>query len=170
MTSLKQHACALALLVLFWAPSLVGQIKTTPSTSPRGNTAQTTGNPRTRGARQEPCWKQAGVPHSTIERRKQIEENTRSQVQSVCNDSSLTPQQKREKIHQLREQAHQEIASLMTPQQAEAWKACREQRAAARGERSGGGRGVHHGGGGPCGETPSGKGAQTRENEEPDEP
>lgn len=171
MTSLKPHGCAVTLLGLLLASPLVAQIKTTPSTSPRGITAQTPGNPRTRGARQEPCWKQVGVPHSAIERRRQIEENTRSQVQAVCNDSSLSPQQKREKIHQLREQAHQEVAALMTPQQAEAWKACRQQRAAARGERGGGGRGMHHGGGaGPCGEMSSGKHAPTPNNEEPEEP
>ena len=173
MTSLKPRGYAVALLVLVSASSLVAQIKTTPppSTSPRGITAQTPGNPRKRAARQEPCWLQVGIPHSAIERRKQIEENTRSQVQAVCNDSSLSPQQKRQKIHRLREQAHQEAAALMTPQQAEALKACRQQRAAARGERGGGGRGMHHGGGeGPCGEMPSGKGAQPRENEEPEQP
>ena len=105
--------------------------------------------------RQEPCWQEAGISKSAMEQRRQIEQNTKSEVQSVCNNSSLTPQQKREKIRQLHQEAKQQIAGLITPQQQEALKACQQQRAAAHAPHPGGG--AHAGGGeGPCGEMISG--------------
>jgi len=168
MTSLKPHGRAVALLVLLSAFSLLGQINTTTrsSTSPRGITIQTPKTRRARNAREQPCWQQVGIPRSAIERRRQIEQNTRSQVHAVCNDSSLSPQEKREKIRQLREQAHQEVEAVISPQQQQELKACQEERAAARGEggRGHSGGGMHRGGGsGPCGEMPSGKDTQTRQ-------
>ncbi len=152
MTSLKRHGWAVALLALLSASSLLGQI------SPK--------IPRPRTAREQPCWQQVGIPRSAVERRKQIEQNTRSQVQAVCNDSALSLQEKREKIRQLREHAHQEVEAVISPQQQEELKACQQERAAARG---GGGRGhagggMHRGGGsGPCDEMPSEKDTPTRE-------
>ncbi len=168
MAELKPLGYALALVVLLPASSLLAQTTTTaqPSTSPPGITAQTTRNPRIRGARQRPCWQQVGIPQSAIERRKQIEETARSQVQAVCHDSSLSPQQKREKIRQLREQARNEAEALLTPQQQEALRTCREQHVAGRGRRGG----IHRGGAGPCGEMPSNKHAQTEQELEPEQP
>ncbi|HLB87240.1 MAG TPA: hypothetical protein VJK29_06275 [Terriglobales bacterium] len=167
MAESKPLGYAPALLVLLSASSLLAQTTTTaqPSTSPPGITAQTTRNPRIRGARQRPCWPQVGIPQSAIERRKQIEENTRSQVQAVCHDSSLSHEQKREKIRQLREQARKEAEALPTPQQQEALKACREQRVAGRGGRGG----IHQGGSEPCGEMPN-QHAQTEQDSEPEQP
>jgi hypothetical protein len=81
--------------------------------------------------RQEPCWQEAGISKSAMEQRKQIEQNTRAEIQSVCNDSALTPQQQREKIRQLHQQTRQQIEGVITPQQQEALKACQQQRAAA---------------------------------------
>jgi hypothetical protein len=152
MTSLKPHGWAVALLALLSASSLLGQI------NPK--------IPRPRTARGQPCWQQVGIPRSAIERRKQIEQNTRSQVQAVCNDSALSPEQKREKIRKLHEQAHQEVEAVINPQQQQELKACQQERAAARGEggRGHSGGGVHRGGGnGPCGEMPSDKETPTRE-------
>jgi hypothetical protein len=85
-------------------------------------------------------------------------------VQAVCHDSSLSPQQKREKIRQLREQV-QEAEALLTPQQQEALRTCREQRVAGRGGRGG----IHHGGAEPCSEMPN-KHAQTEQESEPEQP
>jgi hypothetical protein len=85
-----------------------------------------------------------------MQQHKAIEEHTRQQVESVCADSSLTPQQKHEKIQTLEEQAHQEMSRSVTPQQMQALKSCR----ASRGESGhmGGMGGGHQGG--PCGEMP----------------
>jgi hypothetical protein len=71
--------------------------------SPRGKVATVTA----KAAHPAPCWEEAGVPKSVIEQRRQIERNTHAEIQSVCNDSSLTPEEKREKIRQLHQQAHQ---------------------------------------------------------------
>jgi hypothetical protein len=81
-----------------------------------------------------------------MQQRKQIEESTRGQVEAVCGDSSLSPQQKQQKIHQLREEAQKQIEGAITPQQEQALKSCRESR--SEGPHPGG---MHAGGGGPCG-------------------
>ncbi len=107
-----------------------------------------------RQPRQTPCWEQAGISKSAIERRRQIQQETRAQVEAVCADSALTMQQKLEKIREIRQRARQESEGLITPQQQEALKACQQ-------ARSGGGhpgmRGHPSGGTGPCGEMPTGK-------------
>jgi len=105
-------------------------------------------------ARPEPCWQEVGISKSVIEQRHAIERNTHAEIQSICNDSSLTTEQKHEKIHQLHRQAHQEMEALITPQQREALKACHQQRAAARLPRPD--SGTHPGlSRGPCGEITS---------------
>ena len=55
---------------------------------------------RMQAAHVKPCWEVAGISKSAIAERRRIEQETRSQVQSVCNDSSLNEQQKREKIRE----------------------------------------------------------------------
>jgi len=107
---------------------------------------------RMQAAHEKPCWEVAGISKSAIAERSRIEQETRSQVQSVCNDSSLNEQQKREKIGEIRQQSHQQINALISPQQQEALKACQKERAAARGGSAGHGAGEIHRGGGPCGE------------------
>jgi periplasmic protein CpxP/Spy len=121
-----------------------------------GSTSPTSPAPSSRrGGRQQPCWQVAGISQQTAQEHHQIEEKTRSEVQSVCTNSSLSPQQKQEQIRQLHEQAHKQMEALITPQQQEALKSCREQRG---GEHEHGG-GMHRGGGeGPCGEMPARKG------------
>ncbi len=102
-------------------------------------------------AHEKPCWEVAGISKSAIAERRRIEQETRSQVQSMCNDSSLNEQQKREQIREIRQQSHQQIEALISPQQQEALKACQKERAAAGGGSAGhGAGGIHHGG--PCGE------------------
>ena len=107
---------------------------------------------RMQAAHVKPCWEVAGISKSAIAERRRIEQETRSQVQSVCNDSSLNEQQKREKIREIRQQSHQQIDALISPQQQEALKACQKERAAARGGSAGHGAGGIHRGEGPCGE------------------
>jgi hypothetical protein len=81
---------------------------------------------------QPPCWQQVGISKGVIEQRRSVEQNTRAQVESVCADSALTPQQKHQKIKELRQQARQQIDAIITPQQQEELKACNAQRAANR--------------------------------------
>ncbi|HWX91356.1 MAG TPA: hypothetical protein VNY29_01895 [Terriglobales bacterium] len=81
---------------------------------------------------QPPCWQQVGISKGVIEQRRSLEQNTRTQVESVCADSSLTPQQKHQKIKELRQQARQQIDAIITAQQQEELKACNAQRATNR--------------------------------------
>jgi len=116
---------------------------------------------RMQAAHVKPCWEVAGISKSAIADRRRIEQENRSQVQSVCNDSSLNEQQKREKIREIRQQSHQQIEGLVSPQQQEALKACQKERAAARGGGSAGhGAGGIHRGEGPCGEMTAPKPAE----------
>jgi len=138
MTRMRQFGFAVAVLTLLGGYPLAAQTASTPA-SPRGTTP----------THQKPCWQQAGISQSAMQQRKQIEESTRSQVESVCSDSSLTPQQKQQKIHQLHQQAQKQLAGVMSSQQEAALKSCREGR--GEGPHMGGGHG-----GGPCGEMTSG--------------
>ena len=115
---------------------------------------------RMQAAHVKPCWEVAGISKSAIAERRRIEQETRSQVQSVCNDSSLNEQQKREKIREIRQQSHQQIDALISPQQQEALKACQKERAAARGGSAGHGAGGIRRGEGPCGEMTAPKPAE----------
>jgi hypothetical protein len=163
MTKLKNLAYTVALAFLLSASSLLAQ--TPKGTLPQGTTATPTKAPGVWRAHQQPCWQQAGISQSAIQQRKQVEESTRSQVQAVCSDSSLSPQQKREKIRQLHEQAHHQIEGLISPSQQEALKACQQERSGVHG----GHGGVHAGGGvGPCGEPVPGKGTARSTNPEPE--
>jgi hypothetical protein len=80
------------------------------------------------------CWQQVGVPPSIAREGRELERRTHSQVMAVCQDPSLSAQQKREQIHQLREQAIEQVKGLVTEQQAEAYKNCM---AEGHGERAG---------------------------------
>jgi hypothetical protein len=174
MKALKPFVCATAMLVLLTAPSVLAQTKSTtpPTTSPRGTT---TGQPSTTGTgrtRAKPCWQQVGISQSVMQQRKQLDANTHAQIQSVCNDSSLTAQQKREKIHQLREQARNQIQGLLSSEQEQALRSCRERQhegGEGRGEPAAGGHGMHHGrGGDPCGKTTSTTGPRSMDESEPE--
>ncbi len=111
-----------------------------------------------RTARQEPCWQQAGISKGALQQRKSLEQSARAEIQSVCANSSLTPQQRREQIRAIHERTRQQVDALISPQQREALRACQE-------ARSGGhaGRGGFHGGGGGRGEGPCGELYETKE-------
>lgn len=151
-------------LVAFTALPALSQ---TGTGAPGGSAPQTGSNSpgSRRGQKQQPCWQAAGISQSAFQQHHQIEENTRSQVQSVCSNSSLSPQQKQEQIRQLHEQAQKEMQNLVSPQQQEALRSCREQR----GEQHGGG---HRGGGGEggCGEMPAGNGSHSGKAQSQSEP
>jgi Spy/CpxP family protein refolding chaperone len=51
----------------------------------------------------------------------EIRENAKSQAQSVRNDTSLTPEQKREKIRQIHRDAGRQIDAVLTPEQRKIW-------------------------------------------------
>jgi Spy/CpxP family protein refolding chaperone len=118
--------------------------------------AQTSGQTGTHPAgqahvRQEPCWKQVGISESAKEQRDAIASDRRSQVESVCADTSLSPQQKQQKIHKIRQEAKQKIDGVITPEQEQQLQACQKERSPGHPVTGG----AHHSGGGPCGEMTS---------------
>lgn len=135
------------------AAPLLAQNGTAPST---GNPPQSTPPAPTR---QEPCWRQAGITRPVMEQRHSIEMEVHSQVASVCENSSLTPQQKQQQVREIRQQAQQKMDALITPEQQGTLHACQPQRG------SGAPNGGHHpGGAGPCGNFATSQGRQGASN------
>lgn len=102
--------------------------------------------------RREPCWEVAGISKSAMQQRHVLAQQTRQEVEAVCANTSLTPAQKQQRIREIHQQERQQMQGLITPQQEEALRACRQER----------GGGTHVGGGhigghglGPCGTLPS---------------
>jgi hypothetical protein len=65
----------------------------------------------------------------------------------VCSNSSLTPQQKREQVTAIRQQGHQKMEGMVTPEQEKTLTACQQERGMGHP-----GSGTHEGMGGGCGE------------------
>src|SRR6266536_2879502 len=85
------------------------------SAQPSG--AQVNNNPNAQHTPQakvheEPCWQKVGITKEAKEQRDAIALDTHSQVQAVCSDSSLTPQQKKQKIQQIHQESKQKVGGL----------------------------------------------------------
>jgi periplasmic protein CpxP/Spy len=142
---MKKLFCCSALFLCAWP--LLAQT-TPPATNPPG---QTGGMHR---GNFTPCWQQAGIEKSVMEQRWSIERDTRSQVEAVCSNSSLTPQQKHQQAREIHQQARQKMDGLVTPEQEKALTSCQQQRGGN--HSGGGGGGAHEEAGGGCGEWPHG--------------
>ena len=118
-----------------------------------------TQHPQPARVRQEPCWQQIGISKDVIDQRDAIQQDTHSQVQSVCADTSLTPQQKSQKIREIHQEAKQKMSGLISEEQQQQLESCRKQRAGNNPAAAG----VKHPGTGPCGElqAPKPSGGQT---------
>jgi hypothetical protein len=68
----------------------------------------------------------------------------------ICENTSLSAQQKREQIRDGFQQTEQQVHGLLTPQQQDAIKQCRQERRGNRKGMRGGMRGMRRGGGDPC--------------------
>ena len=88
----------------------------------------------THGAGHIACWKQVGISPAAMQQRRAIMEAAKTKVQTVCKDESLTPQQKKEQIHQIHQEAVQQAEGLISAAQSEALKKCQHEQAAASGE------------------------------------
>jgi Spy/CpxP family protein refolding chaperone len=145
-------ASRLLLLAVAWTLAVLplhSQVSV-PRPAPPVRGSQNSANP---APHQQPCWQQVGISKTAMDQRRSIEQNTRTQVEAVCADTSLTVQQKHEKIKEIRQQSHQEIEAVITPEQQQELKACNASRAAnhpapAPVPRPGAGTG-------PCGELPT---------------
>ena len=106
--------------------------------------------PRNR-TRREPCWQVAGIPRGAMRQARTVRLQAREEIEAVCANSSLTLKQKHEQIRGIHQREKQQVEALISPQQEQALRACRQERGLGRQE-GGGGRGM-----GPCGELPRGK-------------
>jgi hypothetical protein len=110
---------------------------------------------------QEPCWKQAGISQSVMEQRRGVGRDAHSQVENVCQNSSLTPQQKQEQVREIRQQAEQKLDALITSEQQSALHACQQQRGMNGSSHPGSSHlGYRRSGSGPCGNLGSPQGRQ----------
>lgn len=138
---------ALSAGLLFAQDSTPPSSSNPPSSAPPAHLAR---------GRQVPCWQQAGISPSVMEQHRTIERDAHSQIEAVCENSSLTPQQKQQQAREIRQQAQQKIDALVTPEQQTTLRSCQQQRAANRLPNEG----RHAGGAGPCGNFGSAQGRQ----------
>ncbi len=97
----------------------LAQTPTVP-TPPRGaSIPRLSGRPR-----QIPCWQQVGVLPAVMQRIKGIRDNTRGQVSTACSDSSLSRDQKLDKIAGIKKSAREQIDALIPPHTQEAMRSC----------------------------------------------
>jgi hypothetical protein len=102
------------------------------------------------GGGMQPCLHEAGIERSAMEQLMSAQRDMHARVQEVCSNSSLSPQEKRQKVQEIRQQAHQKIESFLTPDQQKKLTACRQQHGESM-------PGILSGaGGGGCGERPMG--------------
>lgn len=143
---------SLPLLAQHGAKSSGNPPATPSSIESSGNTNEAAGGHR------EPCWKVAGIAPATLQQRRSIEQNAKAEIAAACADSSLTPQQRHQKIQQIHQQTMQSVEALFTPQQQAALKACRQAReeaaqSASQSHPQNTSTEAPHPQGGPCGET-----------------
>jgi len=96
-----------------------------PTTAPHSGP---TGVKGPAGQKSEPCWEQAGISKSVMEQRRSIQESTRSQIQAVCSETNLSEQQKREKIHEIRQAAQGKVNAMISPAERQQLEACQRGR------------------------------------------
>lgn len=142
----KAGLCAVLVMLLLSPALLLAQGQ--PSAAPPSE-APAPGAQADRRGMEPPCFKQAGVSDETWQKIMGIHKATHEQVVSICENTSLSASQKRDQIRQARRQTQQQVHDLLTPQQQDAVKACRQQRRSNRKE-MGRMRGMRRGGGDPC--------------------
>lgn len=121
-------AAVAGMLVAGGVLTVAGQNSPAGPTGPTRPNSAANNSTTTGSSRQQPCWEQVGVSQAVAHQRRQILLNTESQVGAVCTNQSLTPQQRQEQIHQLREDGKQQMEALITPQQEQDIKACQQER------------------------------------------
>jgi hypothetical protein len=120
----------IAVLVAVTALPSRAQMSSTGSAPSSQSSPQ--GTPAARAGRVQ-CWQQAGISQSTVEEYRSMMRSTRQEVESVCSDSSLSPSEKQQKVQLLRTQARQQMESMVTPQQLQAFESCQQQHGEHRG-------------------------------------
>ena len=128
-------AAVLALPAIAQQSQEPGTGQTTPQPGQSGPGGQSQGGQRgpwARGGgqrqRMETLARKLNLTDDQRQQFRQIGQRTRQQAMSIRSDSSLTDDQKKEKLQALRKQSHQEMFAILTPEQKEQLKQMREQR------------------------------------------
>jgi hypothetical protein len=109
--------------VVLTAASVMGQqSKPTPSGSQQSS-------------RHIACWKQVGISPAAMQQRRAIMEAAKAKIEGICNDDTLSAEQKKQQIHEVHQQAVQQAEALIPAAQAEALKKCHQEQAASSGAR-----------------------------------
>jgi Spy/CpxP family protein refolding chaperone len=96
---------------------------TTPNSGDNNSaTTSTAPQEKERGERGEKFAKKLNLTPEQQTELKGIRENMRQQAQTIKNDSSLTADQKKAKMKELRETTHQQMMAKLTPEQQEKFK------------------------------------------------
>lgn len=74
------------------------------------------------------CWREAGIAPAKVNERWKIEDDAKVRINEVCSQASLTPEKKRDRIHQINDETQQEIAKIIPAQQLSAFNACEAKR------------------------------------------
>jgi len=135
---------AVSLLILASSIGVSGQVK-------NGQTplAGQTHPGQVAHVQQEPCWKQVGISSAAMDEQRSIQKESRAQIEAVCRDSSLSEQQKKAKIQEIRQAERGRLDGLISAEQREQLKQCQKARASAHPATAPHPSGVHTG---PCGE------------------
>lgn len=123
----RRSSALISLLILGTPLWVFSQLKVPAAPiSPLPGQART-GHPQQ--PQQEPCWKQVGISPAIMEEQRAIQRESRAQVEAVCSDPSLSEQQKREKIQEIRKSEQERLTGLIPAQQREELKQCQLARA-----------------------------------------
>lgn len=74
------------------------------------------------------CWREAGIAPARVNERWKIEDDAKVRIGGVCSQASLTPEKKRDRIHQINDETQQEIAKIIPAEQLSAFNACEAKR------------------------------------------
>ena len=133
-----------ALMLLLLTPALL-RAQDQQSAPPPGAAP---GPQAMRRGQEAPCFKQAGVSDETWQKIREIHKANHQNMVGICENSSLSAQQKRDQIRQAFRETQKQVHDLLTPQQQDAVKQCRKEHR----KNMGGGMGGRRGGrnGDPC--------------------
>lgn len=125
---------------------LVGQVGVRPYPHGRG----VGGNPHA-----QQCLQQAGLSQATMQQARSIRERAKAEIEALCANTSLTRQERQQRIQQIHQQTQQQTRSLISEAQQERLRSCQQGGRApfGGGHGFGGGQGIG-GGQGPCGSFP----------------
>ena len=70
----------------------------------------------------------AALQDPAMEEQRAVQQRTHSEVEAVCADSSLTAQQRQQKIREIHEQSKQQLDALISPEQRQSLKSCQASR------------------------------------------